>query len=253
MKSFGVLFLVLISLSYVSATVTFVRTTKASLKEHVVQAYKNKEATVPGKPSIDMCSFCFDFMNEAVDELEQAIVNGGVIGGCADVCSLLINPILIGACTLVCDYVGIDVFIDAINVTDPDPIYICQDIDLCPVVNGGAVTVNGASVDPPSGPQGTTFTFELDYTVTAPTGPGLQVVNVFPPDAEPFGNADFSEGQPVGKYSLQVSLQASPSEQEPFDAGEYIVEMGICEGDCSTVHPYGGVYAAANVTFKITQ
>eukprot|EP01114_Cavostelium_apophysatum_P013930 TRINITY_DN347_c0_g1_i1.p1 TRINITY_DN347_c0_g1~~TRINITY_DN347_c0_g1_i1.p1 ORF type:complete len:256 (-),score=44.20 TRINITY_DN347_c0_g1_i1:101-868(-) len=203
-------------------------------------------------PQLDMCPFCVDFMNEAIDELLNAILNGGVVGGCEGLCAMVPNTILSMGCNLVCDYVGIDAFMEAINVTDPDPIYICQELDLCPIVNGGAVTINTASATPPKGPQGTTFDFQFVYTVTSPTGPGLVQVDVIPPDAFPFGEGEFEEGQPTGKYAVQFSLQAQPSEQEPFDAGEYYVQFAVCAGDCTTVHPYGGVYASVNTSFVIT-
>jgi len=204
------------------------------------------------KPAFDTCGFCFDFMDEAVNDVLNEILNGGVVGGCSALCSLLANPILTYACTFICDYVGIDIFVKAINVTDPDPIYICQEIDFCPVVTGGAVTIKGASVSPTSGPQGTTFDLELDYSVTSPTGPGLQVVNVFAPDGTSVGGAAFSEGQPVGTYSLQMQLDTTPSEQEAFAPGKYTAEMAICEGDCTDDHPNGGVYGVASVNFAIT-
>jgi len=220
-------------------------------KAHQVSYSQPQKVT--SKPSLDLCPYCFDFLNEAIDELLNAILNGGVIGGCTELCALLINPILVVPCNLVCDYVGIDAFIEAINVTDPDAIYACQELSLCPIVNGGQVVINTASVSPPKGPSGTTFNFDLVYTVQSPTGPGLLSITVIPPDAFPFGEAEFEEGQADGKYDLQFQLQATPSEQEPFSAGTYYVSMAVCEGDCTTDHPYGGVYAAANVSFIITQ
>jgi len=192
-------------------------------------------------------------MDDSIDELLNAILNGGVLGGCNELCSYLSNDILQTGCNLICDYVGIEAFIEAINVTDPDPIYACQVIEVCPIVNGGQVKVVSATSSPKSGPQGTTFTINFEYTVVAATGPGLLSVSIFPPDAEPFGDSEFTEGQAPGTYGIQWSLQAQPSEQEPFDAGQYIVGVAVCEGDCTTVHPYGGVYAAANTTFTITQ
>jgi len=205
------------------------------------------------KPTVDMCPYCYDLLAEAINEILNAILNGGVIGGCTDVCALLVDPILQVACNLVCDYVGIDAFIAAINVTDPDPIYACQVMDLCPVVNGGMVTISQATVSPKSGPSGTTFNFNLVYLVTAATGPGLIAVTIIPPDALPFGEASFEEGQPTGKYDVQFQMQATPSEQEPFNPGTYYAAMAICEGDCTTDHEWGGVYASVNVTFSITQ
>ncbi len=64
-------------------------------------------------------------------------------------------------CELLCTYVGIEEFINLINSTDPDPIWVCQEMDACPIVNGGSVTINIAQVSPSSGPQGTQFNINL--------------------------------------------------------------------------------------------
>jgi len=205
------------------------------------------------KPTIDFCPYCVTFMNDAIDELLNAILNGGVIGGCGTLCSYLSNQIEQAACNLLCDYVGIQAFIEAINVTDPDPIYACQETDLCPVVNGGAVKILEASVVPKQGPTGSNFNITFEYQVTSPTGPGLVAVTIVPPDAFPFGEAEFTEGQAVGGYELVFELSTQPSEDEPFDAGSYIVQLAVCEGDCTTDHPYGGVYAQTQTSFSITQ
>jgi len=226
------------------------------LSSHVVESFNivQKEFQIQKKsrPQFDTCGYCFDFMDEAINDVLNEILNGGVVGGCSALCDLLANPILTYACTFICDYVGIDIFVKAINVTDPDPIYVCQEFDFCPVVTGGAVTIKGKSVSPNSGPQGTTFDLELDYVVTSPTGPGLQLVNIYAPDGTSVGGSSFSEGQANGSYSLQMQLQTQPSEQESFSPGTYIAFMAICEGDCTTDHPNGGIYGSANVTFKIT-
>ena len=65
-------------------------------------------------------------MDNAIDTILQIILNGGVIGSCGALCSQLPDQIEQAACSLICDYVGIEAFIDLINYEDPDPIYICQ-------------------------------------------------------------------------------------------------------------------------------
>jgi len=211
-----------------------------------------KKTVLFAAPQLDLCPYCVDFMNDAINDLLQAILNGGVLGGCNGLCSYLSEQFEAAACNLICDYVGIQAFIEAINVTDPDPIYACQEIELCPIVNNGAAKIISAVVDPLKGPTGTNFNFTFEYDVTSPTGPGLIAVNVFPPDAFPFGESEFTEGQSVGGYGIEFSLSTQPSEDEPFDAGVYQVQFAVCEGDCTTDHPYGGVYAEAVTTFTIT-
>jgi len=221
---------------------------------NVKQSYKD-DADIMKRlqtPEFDMCPTCFELMSDAVNDLLEEILNGGVLGSCDDLCSYLSNSIEQGVCNLVCDYVGIQAFIAAINVTDPDPIYVCQEIDLCPVVNGGAVTTNSASVDPTKGSQGTTFTIYYTFTVTSPTGPGYVVCNIDCPDGGSVGGGEFSEGFAVGKYSISFQIQATPSEQESFGPGNYAVGIAVCEGDCTTDHPYGGIYAEGTTAFAIT-
>jgi len=219
--------------------------------------YKTQEQTDLLKqlrtPEFDLCPTCFSLMSDAINDLLEYILNGGVLGTCGDLCGYLSNSIEQGVCNLLCDYVGINAFVDAINVTDPDPIYVCQEIDLCPVVNGGAVTTLNASVDPTKGAQGTTFTIYYGFKVTSPTGPGYVVVNVNCPDGSSVGGGEFSEGFGNGAYTISFSLEASPSEQESFGPGNYQVIVAVCEGDCTTDHPYGGIYAEGETSFAITQ
>jgi len=202
--------------------------------------------------SLDLCSFCFDFMEETINELLEAILNGGVLGGCGTLCGTLTNQLEQVACNFLCDYVGIEAFVAAINDTDPDPIYVCQEIDLCPVVNTGKVKISGANVQPSKGAQGTTFNVELNYQVTNATGPGYLVINVICPDGGELSDGQFEEGQSTGLYSITWQLTATPSEQESFGPGTYIAQLAVCEGDCSSDHPYGGVYAATQTTFTIS-
>jgi len=239
MQKLGLSFVVILLISSVFGSITVMKNAPQKF--------------TPAPPRVDLCPFCFEFMDEAIDELLNAILNGGVLGGCNELCSYLSNDILQTGCNLICDYVGIEAFIDAINVTDPDPIYACQEVDVCPIVNGGMVKSNSIQVAPQSGPAGTTFTITYKYTVQDPTGPGLLGFNVNSPDAMPWGDAEFTEGQADGMYGIQIPIQAQPSEQEPFNAGIYQVFVFVCEGDCTTDHPYGGVYAQSSVNFTITQ
>jgi len=201
---------------------------------------------------LDTCSFCVSFVGQSIDELLQVIVNGGVLGGCSDLCGYLPNEIEAGACNLICDYVGIEAFVDALNVTDPDPIYVCQSVDFCAEVNNGSAKVVVAQVNPKSGATGSTFNIQMEYQVTSPTGPGYLVVEILCPDGATLSGETFNDAQAVGSYGVQWQIQAQPSEQESFGAGVYQVQVAVCEGDCTTSHPYGGVYAVGQTSFTIT-
>jgi len=205
-------------------------------------------------PTIDYCYYCVDFMGEAVDDLLNGILNG-LLGSCADLCSYLENQALEVPCILICEYVGFNEFVNVVNDTDPDPIYICQEVDFCPVVNGGQVQMVDSAVSPSSAPSGATFNLTFTYKVIKPTGPGLLSILLIPPVDDQWdfivGADFFQEGQAPGVYQGEVAIGTQPSEQEPFNPGEWIANTAVCEGDCTTDHPYGGVYAQINATFTI--
>jgi len=201
-------------------------------------------------PKLDLCPECVELMNGFINELLNAILNGGVIGSCDALCQVVPNPALSFVCQVVCDYVGITAFIDAINITDPDPIFICQEIDICSVVENGAVSITSAFSTPQSGSLGTTFTIGMNYKVINATGPGLLSIVILPPDSGfPMSDAEFTDGQTPGEYQISWQIEALPSENEPFSSGVYKVGLAVCAGDCSTVHRWGGIYAEASTSF----
>jgi len=224
----------------------------AHSKPHGLSQILEKEEK-NANPKVDMCNLCVTFMQNAINQLLQIILNGGVIGSCGALCGQLPDQLEQVACDLLCDYVGIEAFIDAINYEDPDPIYICQVLDTCPIVSGGAVTITKSTVQPPTGHTGQTFNLVLNYQVTAPTSTGLIVVTIIPPANEgfPLGDGVFEEGQPIGQYNVAWQLPATPSENEAFGGGLYQVVFQVCSGDCTTSHPYSGVYAQSVTSFTI--
>jgi len=201
-----------------------------------------------------LCPTCIDFMSEALDELLNIIANVGVIGGCHDICDLLSNSIEADICQVLCDVVGIEGFIKLINVTDPDPIYICEELDrICPVNSTGNATVISASVSPASGKQGTTFTITTEFAVTSQLGTGTLEFDVYPPDGEDFGDASLLIETLPGTYGATLSFKATPSEAESFEPGVYPVTVYVCESTCGSVHPNSKVYSSFTTQFTITQ
>jgi len=213
----------------------------------------------PNKPSplpeYSMCPLCVQFMDNAIDVLLNVIANDDVIGGCEGLCSYLSNQYEFIICDLLCDYVGIEEFIAIIQYEDPDSIYTCQLLDACAEVDGGQAKITKVWVTPSSGPQGTNFTLGMMYQVIKTTGPGYLSVFIFPPSNDPsfpFGGDAFVDVTDPGTYGIEFSFVASPSESEDFAPGLYVVSFAICEGDCTTTHPYGGVYDMQNSTLTIT-
>jgi len=218
-----------------------------------VQKVSGPSVQAAPKAPLDMCEFCVTFMDNAINQLLNILLNVGVIGSCGDLCNMLPNQLEAVACDLLCDYVGIEAFVDAINAEDPDPIYICQEIDTCPTVSNGNCTIVASGVSPQKGPAGTTFNIYMKYQVSNPTGPGYLSVVINPADGGfPLGDDVFEEGQADGLYQVTWPLDSTPSEQEPFSPGLYQVFVAVCEGDCSNEHPWSGVYANATTQFTIT-
>jgi hypothetical protein len=56
-----------------------------------------------------------------------------VLGGCSDLCSYLPTQLEATVCNLLCDVVGIEAFIDLVTDADPDPIWLCEEVDVCPI------------------------------------------------------------------------------------------------------------------------
>lgn len=158
-----------------------------------------------------------------------------IIGTCEELCGQLPNEIEQYACTIICAYVGIELFVEVIQYEDPDPIFICQEFDMCPVVNGGEIVINKTSVVPPAGKVGTTFDLSMIYVtflfsknlfiqisfdlkdVINATGPGYIAVAIQgPDDSYPITSGVFTEGQNPGIYSARWQVQAEPSETEDF-------------------------------------
>lgn len=207
-------------------------------------------------PSLALCSPCVSLMNQALQQLINAIMNVGVVGGCGSLCKLLPNSLEAAGCNLICDYVGIEVFVKILQEADLDPIYYCQLIELCPHVNGGAAHILSAGVSPPSGPVGTQFAIGTVFEVTQLTGTGVVDVTIYPPRGEVLSGSALNEGFKVGEHGLTFNVDSGQKDQngEPlFQAGQYHAIVQICEGQCGALHAWSGLLAKANTNFTVTQ
>jgi len=154
------------------------------------------------------CSSCVSFISQAIDQLLNIILNGGVIGSCAQLCGYLDNSLEEQVCNVLCDIVGIEAFIKLLSAADPDPIYICEELDqLCPINDKASANITSLAVSPASGPAGTTFSISALYTVKNPIGTGQFVLACLPPngDGDPFGDANLLVEVPAGTYSVNHS------------------------------------------------
>jgi len=206
-------------------------------------------------PEADLCPTCVSFLTDALDELIEIIANAGVLGTCSGLCGQLSNQIESTVCNLICDYVGITAFVDIITAADPDPIFYCEEMDICPIQEHAKGTITKVQVTPSSGPAGTTFNFLIQYQITNATGTGTLEIDIFPPATDggyPFGDVELLLSQPPGTYRVEFQLAATPSEQEGFTPGAYKTKIQLCEGACDSQHSYSYLLDMKNTQFTIT-
>jgi len=185
---------------------------------------------------------------------DVTIANGGVIDSCNALCSQLNSSTEATICDLVCSAVGIEAFVDLIDAIDPDPIYICEECDLCPIndyVKGNFIS---ASVTPTSGRQGAKFTISATFQLLNTTGTGEIVIEITPPDGSfPIDFGGLLIAQPPGTYTERASFEADPDDDEPFSSGDYKVGIYICEGSCGSSHPHSYIITQGSTSFTITE
>uniref|UniRef100_A0A6B2LHD7 Saposin B-type domain-containing protein n=1 Tax=Arcella intermedia TaxID=1963864 RepID=A0A6B2LHD7_9EUKA len=199
------------------------------------------------------CSLCVSFMDQAIGQLLDIIANGGVIGGCSELCSNF-SDFESQICNLVCDAVGIEAFITLVEDADPDPIWICEETEICPINDYAAGTFKGASVTPVKGSQGTTFTISATFTLLNTTGTGEVVIEVVPPDgSDPLDFGGLLISQPAGTYTERASFEADPDDNDPFAPGVYKVGIYVCEGSCGSTHTHSFIIAQGSTSFTITE
>merc|ERR1711916_203716 len=199
------------------------------------------------------CKVCLSFMDDALNDLIQIIANVGIGGGCSKVCGLLPSKTLAEVCDIVCEIAGIEEFGKLLQEADPDPIYLCEKVNLCAHSTTAAANITDLTISPTSGTQGTKFSITPAYTVTNEIATGELVVVVVPPDASSFGDGQTIFTQASGSYGGNLSFEAKPSEQEPFDPGQYQVVAAVCEGTCGSIHEWSATLSEKSTSFEIKQ
>jgi len=90
----------------------------------------------PGNVGLDWCPDCINTMDQLVSTVLNIILEGGVIDSCGQLCSLVADKTgsgLIGfICTMGCDFLGLEAFVNLIQEADIDPIYYCEKMNICP-------------------------------------------------------------------------------------------------------------------------
>ncbi|KAL4237229.1 hypothetical protein ACF0H5_001948 [Mactra antiquata] len=215
------------------------------------------------KVGLDKCKLCVDFAGQALNQLLNIILQGGVVGGCSELCGILASktsPAIGTVCNLLCDIVGVEEFIKIVQKADLDPIYYCELLTACPVNDAGDAKFTKFTATPASGPQGT-FALDFEYESKNGTGTGEIALEVVTVDGIPLGDAFLHELQPAGTYTGEFQLKAEPDPDcdptqgpcEQWLPGDYTVKIAICNGECGSKHPHSQIYDESSATFTITQ
>ncbi|XP_066281966.1 countin-3-like [Branchiostoma lanceolatum] len=208
----------------------------------------------------DKCKFCVDFAHSAIQTIGEAIVEGGLTKGCQELCSIVANKTGSEAVGLACDglcvLVGFDEFVHAFEKADVDPIYYCELLNQCPIVDNGDATITNLTVTPKSGPQGDFFV-DVEYETKNGTGTGELLIYVDAPDGYPLGASFLKEPLDPGQYGVNFTLHAVPDPGcvgacESFQAGVYNVTMHVCNGQCMSHWPHSKIYDKKKTNFTIT-
>jgi hypothetical protein len=203
-----------------------------------------------------LCGTCNTFISNGINQLLNAILQGGVVGGCSGLCSKAFptQPKEQGVCKLVCDAAGEMAFVKLVQKYsgDLDPIYFCELAKLCPVHDGGSARIDSLTVHPSSGPTGTTFEIDATFTILNQTSTGELVVQITPEHGDSFGTSLLDEGYAPGQYSAKFSLDTHPSEEEAFQPGNYVVNFIGCDGECGSKLPHSAVLFQGSSNFTIS-
>lgn len=95
--------------------------------------------TVPTDVGLDWCPDCVNTMDQLVSTVLNIILQGGVVDTCGHLCDLVAQDTgsgLLGfICTMGCDFLGLEEFVNLIQEADINPIYYCEKMNICPSKN----------------------------------------------------------------------------------------------------------------------
>jgi len=190
--------------------------------------------------------------------LIQIIANTGIGGGCSVVCGELPESWMQQVCFILCEIEGIEYFSELLQDVDPDPIWICMELDACPSVKNATGVIKKMLVTPTAAPQMSTFSISFTYQITSETGAGQTLIAVVPPSesiGEIFGWENLIVSQEPGMYQVSAEFVAEPSQEPPEDfiPGVYEVFCEVCEGTCGDTHSTAYLIASGVTSFNITQ
>lgn len=198
---------------------------------------------------VDLCPPCVTFAEENLADLYSIVTGKIVPKNCNDLCEVMNDSLSQQVCLFLCLDSGISTFIADIKKADPDSIYFCEILNVCPVANGGLANITNTYVIPSTGSLGTSFKIQLIINVTQATGTGQIAISVKPPagSIQPFSQYYLNEGFDIGSYSAKFEIQTNSS----YPIGNYTASLQVCSGTCGGNNPNEAILATKNVGFAI--
>jgi len=214
--------------------------------------------TVPEtlKDGYPLCGVCVQFAVVGINYLLNAILSGGVVGGCSELCHYIPNQTEEKVCNVMCDAVGVAGFIKAIEAAKIDFIYFCELIDqtgltVCPVQDCPADTPDclvpgDLTLAPATAKAGTPIQATLPISASAPTGTSMVRISVCTGEDCQIDD-QLQVGWPKGDYGINLALNTTG-----MPAGTYKFGIQICEGTCGSTYPHAHDFGTKQATFTIT-
>jgi len=204
------------------------------------------------------CSACVQLGSQGINLLLNYILQGAVVGSCGKLCSRLPKKAEQTVCNLACDIVGVKAFIAALNHTDLDPIFFCEEVTLCHAGSDAAdVRLVSASSSPTSIAKGGEVSLGLQLDVKTAMGVGTVGISIDGPVTTPVSQSFLMPaGFATGVQALNVKLTCKDDESGDFPViwspGNYTFKYHVCQGECGSKHPHSKDFGFIKGSFALT-
>jgi len=204
------------------------------------------------------CSACVQLGSQGINLLLNYILQGAVVGSCGKLCSRLPKKAEQVACNLACDVVGVKAFIAALNHTDLDPIFFCEEIALCHAGSDAAdVRLVSAAASPTSISKGGEVSLGLQLDVKSAMGVGEVRLSIDGPVTTSVSQSFLvPAGFATGVQALTAKLTCKDDESGDFPViwspGNYTFKYHVCQGECGSKHPHSKDFGLIKGSFALT-
>jgi len=202
---------------------------------------------------MDFCPTCVTFMENTLTELVNIIANIGVITGCVQLCSYLSSPLQVDVCDALCSTGGVAAFVKFIEgmETNPDPIYLCEELTACTGRDTSQARFTQFVIMPNEVKQGAQLNISVSYQVLNRTGTGQLNIYVTPPGTttQTEVSSMFIENLSIGKYATYTLISTDTSSKWPV--GAYTANAALCEGTCGSTYPLCKTLDTDKATFSL--